>query len=47
VGCPEDMLGMLKPSQRWSGIPATVDPTAVQRFLDRSRSEARRYGAAS
>ncbi len=47
VGCPEDMLGMLKPSQRWSGTPATVDPTAVQRFLDRARDGSRRYGAAS
>jgi hypothetical protein len=47
VGCPEDMLGMLKPSQAWSGIPATVDPAAVQRFLDRAREGARRYGAAS
>jgi hypothetical protein len=47
VGCPEDMLGMLKPSQRWSGTPATVDPTAVQRFLDRAHDGARRYGAAS
>jgi len=47
VGCPEDMLGMLKPSQAWSGTPATVDPTAVQRFLDRSRSGIRRFGAAS
>jgi hypothetical protein len=42
VGCPEDMLGMLKPSQGWAGIPATVDPTAVQRFLDRAREGARR-----
>lgn len=47
VGCPEDMLGMLRPSQAWSGTPATVDPTAVQRFLDRSRSGSRRFGAAS
>jgi hypothetical protein len=47
VGCPEDMLGMLRPSQRWSGLPATVDPAAVQRFLDRARERARRYGAAS
>ncbi len=48
VGCPEDMLGMLKPSQGWAGIPATVDPTAVQRFLDRSRqNEPRKFGAAS
>ena len=47
VGCPEDMLGMLKPSQRWSGTPATVDPAAVQRFLDRSRNGARRFGSAS
>lgn len=47
VGCPEDMLGLLKPSQAWSGTPATVDPTAVQRFLNRTRDGARRYGAAS
>lgn len=47
VGCPEDMLGMLKPSQAWSGTPATVDPIAVQHFLDRSRSGIRRFGAAS
>lgn len=47
VGCPEDMLAMLKPSQPWSGTPATVDPAAVQRFLDRSRNGARRHGAAS
>jgi hypothetical protein len=47
VGCPEDMLAMLKPSQPWSGTPATVDPAAVQRFLDRSRDGARRHGAAS
>jgi len=48
VGCPEDMLGMLKPSQRWSGTPATVDPAAVQHFLDRTRQNAsRRFGAAS
>jgi len=48
VGCPEDMLLMLKPSQRWSGTPATVDPAAVQSFLDRTqRSASRRYGAAS
>jgi hypothetical protein len=47
VGCPEDMLVMLKPSQSWSGTPATVDPEAVQRFLDRGRNGARRYGAAS
>jgi len=47
VGCPEDMLGMLKPSQAWSGTPATVDPAAVQRFLDRSRDGSRRYGTAS
>ncbi|WP_243301043.1 hypothetical protein [Geothrix oryzisoli] len=37
VGCPEDMLGMLRPSQRWSGLPATVDPQAVQQFLERIR----------
>jgi len=37
VGCPEDMLGMLRPSQPWSGTPATVDPQAVQRFLHRTR----------
>jgi hypothetical protein len=47
VGCPEDMLGMLKPSQRWSGTPATVDPAAVQRYLDRSRNVIRRFGSAS
>ena len=37
VGCPEDMLGMLRPSQPWSGAPATVDATAILRFLDRFR----------
>lgn len=37
VGCPEDMLGMLRPSQPWSGTPATVDPLAVQQFLTRAR----------
>lgn len=42
VGCPEDMLAMLRPSQAWSGTPATVDPSAVQRFLERARNEARR-----
>ena len=47
VGCPEDMLTMLSPSRAWSGTPATVDPAAVQRFLDRSREGSRRYGAAS
>jgi hypothetical protein len=48
VGCPEDMLAMLQPSQAWSGTPATVDPAAVERFLNRSRrSEPRRFGAAS
>jgi hypothetical protein len=47
VGCPEDMLAMLKPSQAWSGTPATVDPAAVQRFLNRAGDGARRSGAAS
>ena len=47
VGCPEDMLGMLRPSQGWSGIPATVDPAAVQRFLNCTLNGARRFGAAS
>jgi len=47
VGCPEDMLAMLRPSQSWSGTPATVDPTAVQRFLDRGRNGAHRYGTTS
>jgi hypothetical protein len=48
VGCPEDMLSMLQPSQAWSGTPATVDPAAVQRFLDRgNRHQTRRFGAAS
>lgn len=37
VGCPDDMLGMLRPSQPWSGTPATVDPQAVQQFLNRTR----------
>ncbi len=37
VGCPEDMLAMLKPSEGWSGTPATVDPVAVKDFLDRTR----------
>lgn len=37
VGCPEDMLSMLRPSQPWSGLPATVDAGAVLRFLDRFR----------
>ena len=36
------MLELEKPSQGWAGIPATVDPTAVQRFLDRAREGARR-----
>lgn len=48
VGCPEDMLGMLKPTQAWSGTPATVDPAAVQAFLERTRQTgSRRFGAAS
>jgi len=34
VGCPEDMLAMLKPSLPWSGLPATVDPAAMKKFLD-------------
>jgi hypothetical protein len=37
VGCPEDMLGMLRPSHPWSGAPAAVDTAAVLRFLDRYR----------
>lgn len=46
VGCPEDMLVMLKPSQAWSGIPATVDPAAVQQFLNRtSRTSSHRSGS--
>ncbi|HEY3401370.1 MAG TPA: hypothetical protein VGK03_12135 [Geothrix sp.] len=46
VGCPDDMLGMLRPSQAWSGTPATVDPQAVQQFLNRtSRSSAYRPGS--
>lgn len=36
VGCPEDMLLMLRPSQPWSGTPATVDPQAVQQFLNQT-----------
>jgi hypothetical protein len=47
VGCPEDMLGMLKPAQRWSGLPATVDPAAVQQFLEGVRQRIRRFGPAS
>ena len=48
VGCPEDMLAMLQPSQAWSGTPATVDPKAVKVFLDRAQSQRRRhFGAAS
>ena len=48
VGCPEDMLLMLQPSQAWSGTPATVDPAAVRQFLDRvQRSGHRRFGASS
>lgn len=47
IGCPEDMLVMLRPSQVWSNTPATVDPAAVQCFLDRSQERSRRYGAAS
>ena len=35
VGCPEDMLVMLKPAHPWSGAPATVDPIAIQQFLER------------
>jgi hypothetical protein len=34
VGCPEDMLTMLKPSQPWSGVSAMVNPTAMHRFLE-------------
>ena len=47
VGCPEDMLAILRPAQAWSGTPATVDPAAVQTFLERVRHGSRRYGAAS
>jgi hypothetical protein len=47
VGCPEDMLLMLRPSQAWSGTPATVDPGAVQRFLDRTARGTWRHDAAS
>lgn len=43
VGCPEDMLAMLRPSRPWSGTPATVDPQAVQQFLNRtSRASSKR-----
>ena len=38
VGCPEDMLGMLRPSQPWSGLPAAVDAAGILRFLDRHRA---------
>ncbi len=48
VGCPEDMLAMLRPSQAWSGTLATVDPRAVKAFLDRAQSQRRwHFGAAS
>ncbi len=48
VGCPEDMLAMLRPSQIWSGTPATVDPRAVKAFLDRAQSlRSRHFGSAS
>jgi hypothetical protein len=33
VGCPEDMLTMLRPSRPWSSTPATVNPDAVWRFI--------------
>jgi hypothetical protein len=36
VGCPEDMLAMLRPSQPWSGLPALVDTAALGQFLNRS-----------
>ncbi|HEX9083065.1 MAG TPA: hypothetical protein VF768_12365 [Holophagaceae bacterium] len=35
VGCPEDMLGMLRPSQSWSGLPARLDTRALADFLRR------------
>lgn len=39
-------LVILQPSQAWSGTPATVDPAAVQRFLNRTtRSTALRSRA--
>ncbi len=39
---------MLRPSQPWSGTPATVDPDAVQRFLNQLKpNPSRRFGAAS
>lgn len=34
VGCPEDMLAMLRPSQPWSGQPARVDLAAVKQFMN-------------
>lgn len=40
VGCPEDMLTMLKPSLPWSGVPATLDAVAMQKFLDRNERNA-------
>lgn len=46
LGCPEDMLNMLSPSRAWSGTPATVDPKAVQQFLNRGgRRPAHRHGS--
>jgi hypothetical protein len=47
VGCPEDMLAMLTPAQRWSGAPATLDPLALQQFLATRAHTSRRLGAAS
>jgi hypothetical protein len=47
VGCPEDMLTMLKPALPWSGVPATLDAVAMQRFLDRSGfNKSQRFGTA-
>lgn len=48
VGCPEDMLGLFRPSQPWSGLPATIDPIAVQHFLALARhSRSGRLGPTS
>ncbi|HJW72436.1 MAG TPA: hypothetical protein VJ486_06220 [Geothrix sp.] len=47
VGCPEDMLAMLKPSPPWSGEPAILDPSAMQKFLDGNGFiKPRRFGTA-
>ena len=48
TGCPDDMLLMFHPAERWSGARAMVEPAAVQRFLDhRVRVRGVEFGAVS